>query len=107
MTQCFISTAIPQPILNIVDANTINLTIQRVRTKGVAVLGYDIYVLRTCTDDNKSWQTVANLTTNVQTYLVDGLEPNTRYAFRVCVNMESGGEKICSAARETITPKMG
>ena len=38
-----------------------------------------------------------------QEYMVNGLEPNTQYSFRICGKIYPGGYNICSVRRSALT----
>lgn len=98
---------IPIPHLVSVNSNKVNITLSAVHNIGGEYRNYEIFQQEGKGDTLKTWQSVANLSGSAQTFEASGLEPNTRYAFIVCGQMEPGNYTRCSTARSILTPPYG
>ena len=66
--------------------------------------GYEIDMKK---DGGDAWQSLANLTGDVRTYMARGLEPSTAYALRVRARMQLGGYTTYSNAATMKTQALG
>ena len=71
--------------------------------KGGKFQGVDLSMQKVGANASTPWVRRVSSEGEAQEYMVNGLEPNTQYSFRICGKIYPGGHNICSVRRSAVT----
>ena len=98
-----LSAYLPSVIIYPVDCNSVNVTTPKVDIKGGKFQGFDLSLQKVGINASTPWVRRFSLAGEAQSYMVNRLEPNTQYSFRICGKIYPGGHNICSVRRSAVT----